>query len=79
MLAKAAAVFTHSMPHCHCHHHFDRELRPPRHAVLEDVLSDSRNRLVHAYLNLVRFLRPQYILMEQVRLWGAWFRAWFRT
>eukprot|EP00877_Chromochloris_zofingiensis_P009059 jgi/Chrzof1/4406/Cz14g11270.t1 len=37
-----------------------------RHAKQSDVLTDPKNRLVTTYFDLVKFLKPNYILMEQV-------------
>lgn len=40
-----------------------------RHATQQQVLQDPKNRLVTCYLRIVEFLRPRFLLMEQV---GGW-------
>lgn len=39
-----------------------------RHATQQQVLNDPKNRLVTCYLHIVEFLRPRFLLMEQVCL-----------
>jgi len=39
-----------------------------RHATQQQVLNDPKNRLVTCYLHIVEFLRPRFLLMEQVGL-----------
>jgi site-specific DNA-cytosine methylase len=38
-----------------------------RHAKQQDVLGTPKNRLVASYFELVDFLEPKFILVEQVR------------
>jgi DNA (cytosine-5)-methyltransferase 1 len=37
-----------------------------RHARQDAVLNDPKNRLVTSYMNIIEYLRPNFILMEQV-------------
>jgi site-specific DNA-cytosine methylase len=37
-----------------------------RHAKQQEVLNDPKNRLVTSYMNLIKYLQPNFILMEQV-------------
>lgn len=38
-----------------------------RHAKQEQVLLDPKNRLVMSYVHITKYLKPSYVLMEQVR------------
>jgi hypothetical protein len=42
-----------------------------RHAKQQEVLNDPKNRLVTSYMNLIQYLQPNFILMEQVSLLAA--------
>lgn len=37
-----------------------------RHAKQSQVLNDPKNRLVTSYVNITQYLKPSFILMEQV-------------